>query len=107
MEEDTTIYINWIKTILSNKEFSKYLCNLHKTTLDNHENSTIDLIHIISHEWFVDLPNIDDYRMLFNNISGNDINTLLESEKINIHALTRFVTDSGKKYFTIQNRYKI
>ena len=107
MEEDTTIYINWIKTILSNKEFSKYLCNLHKTTLDNYENSILDLIHIISHEWFVDLPNIDDYRMLFNNISRNDINTLLESEKINIHALTRFVTDSGKKIFyntkSIQN----
>ncbi len=99
MEEDTTIYISWLKLILSNKEFSRYLCTLHKTPLDNYENSILDLINIISQEWFVDLPNIDDYKTLFNNISDNNINILLESDKLNIHALTKFVTDSGKKIF--------
>ena len=99
MEEDTAIYVNWLKQILSNHEFSKYLCNLHKGALNNYENSILDLLNIISHEWFINLPNIQDYKVLFNNISTHDVNTILESNEINIHVLTRFVTDSGKKIF--------
>ena len=99
MEEDSAIYVRWLKQILGNNEFSQYLCNLYKTPFDNYEDGILDLIHIISHEWFNDLPNIEDYILLFNNISNNDINTLLESNEINIHVLTKFVTDSGKKIF--------
>ena len=58
-------------------------------------------IYYISHHtnglWIYQILTI--CRILFNNITGDDINSILESDKINIHVLTRFVTDSGKKIF--------